>query len=50
MIEKPFSKILLPVDKSENSKRPIRFVSFLLRSYEEQEVEITLLNQGNVKI
>lgn len=44
MIENTFSKILLPVDKSENSKRAIRFVSSLLKSSEDKDLEITLLN------
>lgn len=44
MIEKPFKKILLPVDKSENSKRAIKFASSLLKSYEDKDLEITLLN------
>ncbi|MEN2995011.1 MAG: universal stress protein [Thermodesulfovibrio sp.] len=43
-MENVFKKILLPVDKSENSKKAIRFVSSLLKYIEEKEIEVTLLN------
>ncbi|MCX8034538.1 MAG: universal stress protein [Thermodesulfovibrio sp.] len=44
MIENSFKKILLPVDRSENSKQAIRFVSSLLKSSEDKNIELTLLN------
>ncbi|MCS7163956.1 MAG: universal stress protein [Thermodesulfovibrio sp.] len=43
-MENVFKKILLPVDKSENSKKAIRFVSSLLKSIEEKEIEVILIN------
>ncbi len=37
-------KILLPVDRSENSKKAIKFVSSLLKFFEDKNIELTLLN------
>ncbi|MCS7214621.1 MAG: universal stress protein [Thermodesulfovibrio sp.] len=43
-MENPFSRILLPVDKSENSKKAIKFLSSLLIFFEDKNIELTLLN------
>lgn len=49
MSENSLKKILLPVDRSENSRQAIIFVSSLLKSSEDKDIEITLLNVISLK-
>ncbi len=48
-MEQAFRKILLPVDRSENSRKAVRFVSSLLKFFEDKDIELNLFNVVSIE-